>query len=68
MVAGKFHFEVIAWNMKILMLVYNPLTNDLRVYNEAKSLIQAGHEVTVITFGGENKTLKDKSGEVKQDV
>ncbi|MBN2463123.1 MAG: glycosyltransferase family 4 protein [Dehalococcoidia bacterium] len=36
--------------MKALMFVYNPFTNDPRVYNEAKSLIKAGHQVTVIAF------------------
>ena len=34
--------------MKVLMCVSNPATNDPRVHNEARSLIQASHEVTVI--------------------
>ena len=34
--------------MKVLMFVSNPFTNDPRVYSEAKSLLQAGYEVTVI--------------------
>jgi glycosyltransferase involved in cell wall biosynthesis len=36
--------------MRILMLLSNPFTNDARVYNEAMSLIKAGHDVTVIAF------------------
>ena len=34
--------------MNVLMFLSNPFTNDPRVYNEAKSLIQAGYKVTVI--------------------
>lgn len=34
--------------MKVVMFVSNPFTNDPRVYSEAKSLLQAGYEVTVI--------------------
>ena len=34
--------------MKVLMFVSNPFTNDPRVYNEARSLIHAGYDVTVI--------------------
>jgi len=34
--------------MNILMLVSNPFVTDPRVYNEAKSLLGAGHKVTVI--------------------
>jgi len=44
--------------MKILMLLYNPFTNDARVYNEARSLVQAGHEVTVIAFDREKQNLQ----------
>ena len=36
--------------MKILMTLANPFTNDPRVYNEAKSLINAGHEVTILAW------------------
>ena len=36
--------------LNVLMLVCNPFTNDPRVYNEARSLTQAGHKVTVIAF------------------
>jgi glycosyltransferase involved in cell wall biosynthesis len=35
-------------NLKVLMFVSNPFTNDPRVYNEARSLIGAGHQVTVV--------------------
>lgn len=36
--------------MNILMTLSNPFTPDPRVYNEAKSLVKAGHEVTVIAW------------------
>ena len=36
--------------MRVLMFFSNSFTNDPRVYNEAKSLIQAGHPVTVIAW------------------
>jgi len=36
--------------MRILMLVTNPCTNDPRVHNEARALVQAGHRVTVIAW------------------
>jgi glycosyltransferase involved in cell wall biosynthesis len=34
--------------MKICMFVNNPITNDGRVKREARALVEAGHEVTVI--------------------
>ncbi|MCX6010285.1 MAG: glycosyltransferase family 4 protein, partial [Chloroflexi bacterium] len=43
-------------NMKVLMLLSNPFTNDSRVYNEAKALIQAGHEVTLIAWDREKQS------------
>jgi glycosyltransferase involved in cell wall biosynthesis len=42
-------------DMKVLMFVSNPFTSDPRVYAEAKSLIQAGHEVTVIAWDREKQ-------------
>lgn len=36
--------------MKTLMILSNPFMVDPRVYKEAKSLIKAGHEVTVIVW------------------
>lgn len=36
--------------MKILMLLSKEFTTDPRVYREAKSLVEAGHEVTVIMW------------------
>jgi len=36
--------------MNILMTLANPFTHDSRVYNEAKSLIKAGHKVTVLAW------------------
>jgi len=41
--------------MKVLMFLSNPFTSDPRVYNEAKSLIQAGCEVTVIAWDREKR-------------
>ena len=41
--------------MKILMTLANPFTHDPRVYNEALSLIKAGHKVTVLAWDRENK-------------
>ena len=41
--------------MNILMLVSNPFVTDPRVYNEAKSLMSAGHMVTVIACDREGK-------------
>src|SRR4030042_5986721 len=43
--------------MKIIMFVSNPFTNDPRVYNEAKSLIKAGHEVTVIAWDRDKQSI-----------
>jgi len=36
--------------MKILMILSNPFMVDPRVYKEAESLVDAGHEVTVIVW------------------
>jgi glycosyltransferase involved in cell wall biosynthesis len=36
--------------VKVVMFVTNPFTSDPRVYAEAKSLVQAGYEVTVIAW------------------
>ena len=41
--------------MNILMFVSNPFTNDPRVYAEAKSLVKASHEVTVIAWDKEKQ-------------
>ena len=45
------------------MTLANPFTHDPRVYNEARSLVKAGHKVTVLAWDrkGENppKELKD---------
>jgi glycosyltransferase involved in cell wall biosynthesis len=41
--------------MNVLMFVSNPFTNDPRVYAEAKSLVKAGHEVTVIAWDREKQ-------------
>lgn len=41
--------------MRVIMFVSNPFTNDTRVYNEARSLIKAGHEVTVIAWDREKQ-------------
>ena len=38
--------------MNILMILANPFTNDPRVYNESRSLVKAGHKVTVANSTG----------------
>lgn len=47
--------------MKIIMFVSNAFTNDPRVYNEAKSLINAGHEVTVIAWDREKRNISEET-------
>lgn len=42
-------------NMQAVMFLSNPFISDPRVYAEAKSLIQAGHEVTVIAWDREKQ-------------
>ena len=42
--------------MRVLMLLANAFTNDARVYNEATSLIKAGHDVTIIAWDGERES------------
>lgn len=39
--------------MRIIMFLRNPFTTDARVYYEASSLIQAGHQVIVIAYDSE---------------
>ena len=41
--------------MNVLMLLGNPFTNDPRVYNEARSLTEAGYRVTIIAFDRDRK-------------
>jgi len=41
--------------MNVLMFVANPFTNDPRVYAEAKSLVQAGGQVTVVAWDREQE-------------
>jgi len=48
--------------MKILMLLSNPLLVDPRVHKEAKALVDAGNEVTVIVWDRKNEY--DKIGTV----
>ncbi len=51
--------------MKILMLLSNPFTNDPRVYNEALSLTEAGHSVTVLCW---DKSGNNPQTEVKEGI
>ena len=37
------------------MILSNPFTQDPRVYNESKSLIKAGHKVTVLGWDKRNE-------------
>jgi len=45
--------------MKTLMIVTNPFTHDPRVYNEAKSLVEEGYNVTVLAWD-RNKESPEK--------
>ena len=51
--------------MNILMTLANPFTHDPRVYNEAKSLVDAGHKVTVLAW---DKTGKHSKKEIKDGI
>lgn len=50
--------------MNILMILSNPFTHDPRVSNEAKSLIKAGHKVTVLAWdkGKKNNAIDQIDG------
>lgn len=52
--------------MNVLMTLSNPFTHDPRVYNEAKSLIETGYNVTILSWdrGKENPLIEFKD-EVK---
>ena len=41
--------------MNVLMTLANPFTHDPRVYNEARSLVKAGHKVTVLGWDRKNE-------------
>ena len=47
--------------MRVLMLLANAFTADPRVYNEATSLIRAGHAVTVVAWDREGTNLRRES-------
>ena len=47
------------------MLLANPFDNDPRVYNEAKTIISAGHRVTVLAW---DKTKSYQKREKKEDI
>ncbi|AMM53541.1 glycosyltransferase family 4 protein [Pyrococcus kukulkanii] len=49
--------------MKIVMTVTNPFKPDPRVYKEAKSLVNAGHEVIVLAWDREGKYPKEETVE-----
>jgi len=51
--------------MNILMSLANPFTHDPRVYNEAKSVVNAGHKVTVLAW---DKTGKHPKRETKDGI
>ena len=50
--------------MNVLMILSKPFTNDPRVYNEAKSLVKAGHNVTVLARDRKKENLirEEKDG------
>jgi len=49
--------------MKILMILSNPFTHDSRVYNEAKTLIKAGYDVTVLAWDRKRENLLNEEKE-----
>jgi hypothetical protein len=49
--------------MKILMLLSNPFTHDPGVHNEAKSLVVAGHSVTVLAWDRKKENLPEEQNE-----
>ena len=49
--------------MKILMLLSNPFTHDPRVHNEAKSLVVAGHSVTVLAWDRKKENPPEEQNE-----
>jgi glycosyltransferase involved in cell wall biosynthesis len=51
--------------MNILMILDNPFTHDPRVYNEAKSLVDNGHKVTVLAW---DKTGRNPENEIIDDI
>jgi glycosyltransferase involved in cell wall biosynthesis len=51
--------------MKILMTLSNPFTHDPRVNNEARSLINAGHDVTILAW---DRKRNNPSEEVKDGI
>jgi glycosyltransferase involved in cell wall biosynthesis len=50
--------------MKILMTLANPFIHDPRVYMEARSLVKAGHNVTVLAWDriGDSSPFENKDG------
>lgn len=46
--------------MKTLMIVSNPLTYDPRVYNEAKSLVKKGYNITILAWDKNNEFPKQE--------
>jgi glycosyltransferase involved in cell wall biosynthesis len=51
--------------VNILMTLSNPFTHDPRVYNEAQSLIKAGHTVTVLSW---DRKKENSPKEVKDGI
>ncbi len=49
--------------MRVVMLVTNPFKPDPRVYKEAKSLVNAGHEVIVLAWDREGKYPREETVE-----
>ena len=46
--------------MKVCMMLYNPFTNDARVYREATALTKAGYEVMVLAVQSNDESLPAK--------
>jgi len=52
--------------MKILMVLSNPFILDFRVYSEAKTLIEKGHQVTILAWNKKNLDIPKQ--EVKEKI
>ena len=50
--------EMVIFSMKkIIMILTNGFGSDPRVYKEAKTLVQAGHDVEILCWDRENKYI-----------
>ena len=50
---------------RILMVLDHSYPPDVRVENEAESLADVGHEVTILAIGPDDRPVEDRSGRVR---